>query len=106
MYLENNLGMSTAVQGANGWRHSGSVGSKLSTATSSGNNNSGFTALLAGVRYTFGAIGGRGTSSYWWSSSETSASNAQYRHLANSQVGTSRISVDKGFGYIVRCLKD
>jgi uncharacterized protein (TIGR02145 family) len=107
MYLENNLGMSTADQGSSSsWRNSGSVGSKLSTATSSGNNNSGFTALLAGLRNSLGAVDYRGSSGLWWSSSETSATNAQLRYLYGSQAGVLRSSYNKAFGFSVRCLKD
>ena len=107
MYLESNLGMSTADQGiSSSWRNSGSVGSKLSTATSSGNNNSGFTALLAGGRYHNNVFGARGTLGGWWSSSETSASVAQGRHLLSSQAGVYRYISSKAGGFSVRCLKD
>jgi uncharacterized protein (TIGR02145 family) len=107
MYLENNLGMSTALQGSSSsWRNFGSVGSKLSTATSSGNNNSGFTALLAGYRDADGTFNTRSTYGYWWSSSETSATNAQTRALYSSQAGVLRSSFNKAIGFSVRCLKD
>jgi uncharacterized protein (TIGR02145 family) len=107
MYLENNLGMSTADQGSNSsWRNSGSVGPKLSTATSSGNNNSGFTALLAGFRSTNGTFNYRGTHGFLWSSSEASATNAWGRYLHSSQAGVLRRSDNNAFGFSVRCLKD
>ena len=106
MYLENSLGMTTADQQLTGWRDSGTVGSKLSTLTSSGSNSSGFTALLAGYRLTHGKFNFRGTFGYWWSSSETSATLAHPRLLFSSQVGVNRYSSNKANGFSVRCLKD
>jgi uncharacterized protein (TIGR02145 family) len=106
MYLENSLGMTIAEQQGTGWRNSGTVGSKLSTLTANGTNSSGFTALLAGSRFTNGAFGNRGTFGYWWSSSETSATNAHYRSLHSSPAGVRRHSRNKAFGFSVRCLKD
>lgn len=106
MYLENTLGMSTTDQEGTGFRNSGSVGSKLSTLTSSGTNSSGFTALLAGDRGTTGTFSGRGVRGSWCSSSETSATNAQSRGLFSTQAVVNRDSFNKAFGFSVRCLKD
>ena len=107
MYLENNLGMSTADQGLTGvWRGSGTVGSDLSALTSSGNNNSGFSALLSGYRYTTGAFVNRGAYCQLWSSSATDASNAFFRSLLNIQTEVYRYSYEKSRGLSVRCLKD
>jgi uncharacterized protein (TIGR02145 family) len=104
MYLENNLGMSTADQENTTWRSSGTVGSKLSTLTRSGTNSSGFTDLFAG--YTNGTFFNRGTSGRRWSSSETSATSAHARALNSNQVGVNRASTSKAYGFSVRCLKD
>jgi uncharacterized protein (TIGR02145 family) len=106
MYLENSLGMTIAEQQGTGWRNSGTVGSKLSTLTANGTNSSGFTALLAGYRITNGTFSIRGTYGAWWSSSESSASNALYRSLISSQAGVFRYSYNKDNGFSVRCLKD
>ena len=107
MYLENTLGMSTSDQDTTGWRNSGSVGTKLSTLTSSGtNNSSGFTALFAGFRGADGAFNDRGSNVHWWSSSEASATNAQRRGLGSSQAGVHRFSSFKAIGFSVRCIKD
>ena len=106
MYLENSLGMTTADQQLTGFRDSGTVGSKLKSSTFGGTNSSGFTALLAGRRNAFGTFSSRGTSGYWWSSSETSATLAHFRFLGSSQVGVSRGSYSKAAGFSVRCLKD
>jgi uncharacterized protein (TIGR02145 family) len=106
MYLENSLGMTIAEQQGTGWRNSGTVGSKLSTLTANGTNSSGFTALFAGYRITNGTFSIRGTYGAWWSSSESSASNALYRSLISSQAGVFRYSYNKDNGFSVRCLKD
>ena len=109
MYLESNLGMNTYDQGnSSSWRNSGSVGSKLSTLTGSGNNNSGFTALWAGTRLANGGTSFyyRWSSCYLWSSSEASAASAQYRLAFTGQVGVYRNSSGKALGFSVRCLKD
>ena len=106
MYLESNLGMSTADLDNTGWRNSGTVGSDLSSVTGSGNNNSGFTALLGGNRSTAGAFYNRGSFGHWWSSSELSASAVWARTLSSSQTGVSRAGGGKATGFSLRCLKD
>tara|TARA_B110000093_G_C12810015_1_gene342433 strand:+ start:131 stop:493 length:363 start_codon:yes stop_codon:yes gene_type:complete len=63
-------------------------------------------ALLAGNRNTNGTFNNRGTNGNWWSSSETSATNAQNRNLNSSQAGVNRNSNNKANGFSVRCLKD
>ena len=105
MYLENNLGLSTADQNQiNVW--SGTVGSDLSTSTFSGNNNSGFNALLSGYRSSNGMFLDRGHYGDWWSSSESTPPNAFVRELGGSQTGVYRAVYLKHYGYTVRCLKD
>jgi uncharacterized protein (TIGR02145 family) len=106
MYLENTLGMSVTDQQGTGFRNSGSVGSKRRALTLGGTNSSGFTALLAGLRSINGSFFNRGTFGFWWSSSESSATDAHYRYLRSSQVGVNRNSVNKARGFSVRCLKD
>jgi uncharacterized protein (TIGR02145 family) len=113
MYLENSLGMTTADQQLTGFRNSGTVGSKLSTLTDNGNgaNSSGFTALLAGNRFSSGGgtFVNRGDFGLWWSSSETgpSSGTAYRRRVDISEVGVNRSSNrTKAFGFSVRCLKD
>ncbi len=63
-------------------------------------------ALLAGNRNTNGTFNNRGSNGNWWSSSETSATNAQRRNLNSSQAGVNRNSNNKANGFSVRCLKD
>jgi uncharacterized protein (TIGR02145 family) len=106
MYLENNLGMSTADQVVQGWRDSGSVGSKLSMFTSSGNNNSGFKALLTGGRLpSTGQFSSRGSQVVWWSSS-SDTNNANARAASMPGVGVYRGFGTKASSISVRCLKD
>jgi uncharacterized protein (TIGR02145 family) len=98
--------MSVTDQQGTSFRNSGSVGSKLSTLTPGGTNSSGFTALLAGSRSSTGTFYARGNGGYWWSSSETSAFNTDFRHLSSSQAGVYRFSNYNAAGFSVRCLKD
>ena len=106
MYLENTLGMSTTDQQATGYR--GTQGQKLSDLVlAPATNSSGFTGLRAGYRRnTDGAFLARGNSGFWWSSSEVSTTGTQRRFLASSEAGVFRSSINKAFGFSVRCLKD
>ncbi|MFC3813265.1 fibrobacter succinogenes major paralogous domain-containing protein [Lacihabitans lacunae] len=108
-YLEHGLGMSIAQQNTgNTWRTSGTVGSKLSTLTSSGTNSSGFTALIPGFRNeSAGAFQVRNTSTWFWTSSQGSTNTtARARSLASTQTGIYFGQAPQGRGYSVRCLKD
>jgi uncharacterized protein (TIGR02145 family) len=110
MYLENAMGMSTAVQQTTGFRDnpvSGTgTGSHLSTLTEGATNKSGFSALLAGYRDTNGTFGSRSSFGYWWSSSASGASNAFFRFLFSGFRGVFRNAFDRAYGFSVRCLKD
>jgi uncharacterized protein (TIGR02145 family) len=107
MYLEHGQGMSISQQTTNNaWRSSTGEGNKLRSAGTGATNSSGFTALLAGNRDTNGTFNNRGTFGFWWSSSEASATSAQFRYLFSSQAGVFRTSGNKAFGLSVRCLKD
>jgi uncharacterized protein (TIGR02145 family) len=103
MYLEHGQGMSITHQNMTNWRSTTGEGTKLKGAGSSG-----FTALLAGFRHTDGPFYSRGTSGYWWASSETSTSAAQSRLLFGSEarVYRSHYSFNKAYAFFVRCLKD
>jgi uncharacterized protein (TIGR02145 family) len=108
MYLENSLGMNTADQQGTGFRDSGTVGSKLSTLTVSGNNSSGFTALLPGLRLDNGPFHNHENHTVLWSSSENNATTAHTRDMINStSLGVYRSNnANKARGFSVRCLKD
>jgi uncharacterized protein (TIGR02145 family) len=107
MYLEHGQGMIISSQITNSeWRSTTGEGNKLRSVGTGATNTSGFTALLAGYRNTDGAFYVRGSYGYWWSSSEAGATNAQHRALGSGQAGVLRSSLNKAFGFSVRCLKD
>ena len=69
-------------------------------------NESGFTAVPAGFRYSNGNSSNGGYLGYWWSSSESGASYAWYRRLNYSNSDVDRSYDNNGFGFSVRCLQD
>ena len=69
-------------------------------------NESGFTALPGGVRYTDGSFSGLGFYCYWWSSAEFSSSIAWYRGLNYDNANMYLSNVNKTSGFSLRCLKD
>ena len=79
-----------------------------SSPNTESNNESGFTALPGGLRYSDGAFSALGSSGYWWSSSESSAQNPWYRWLlGNNYNGVRRFQgTSKMFGFSVRCVRD
>jgi len=109
MTLEEFLGMCSGTDagcsGATGFRGT-DQGSKLSNETLNGNNSSGFTAHLAGCRYSNGSFNFRESSTPFWSSAEFSASYAWIRYLASSLATVSRYYDGKERGFSVRCVKD
>jgi uncharacterized protein (TIGR02145 family) len=112
--LEMTLGMTTDEVNGNSWRGSHSEGRKLKeseaaflwqTSSTSGNNNSGFTALPGGYNYgqSFSDLG---TGAYFWSCTEFYPTSAFYRVLLSGHADVFRTQVNKFDGYSVRCLKD
>jgi len=81
------------------------AGSHLSTLTSSGDNSSGFTALLIGYRFTDGTFVWRSNYEYFWSSTESSAEAWVYK-LSSSSSEVYRNTYSKPHGASVRCIKD
>jgi uncharacterized protein (TIGR02145 family) len=69
-------------------------------------NESGFTALPGGYRFTNGNYDDIGVISNWWSSSEFSTANAWDRYLYNNGGNASRASDVKRAGFSVRLIKD
>ncbi len=70
------------------------------------NNNSGFLGLPGGYRYfdgTFSLVGNYGD---WWSSTETSSTDAWYRVLYSTLGDLAKNSLNKQLGLSVRCIKD
>ncbi len=73
----------------------------------SANNSSGFSALPGGrCNYSDGLFSAIGATGYWWSSTESSASNAWYRYMNYNYATVSRINSGKSYGLSVRCLRD
>lgn len=69
-------------------------------------NESGFTALPGGNRYSPGTFDGIGSIGKWWSSTEYSSINAWPRVLYNSSSIINRYYASKANAYSVRCVKD
>jgi len=70
-------------------------------------NESGFTALPAGVRFSpLGKFIMIGLFDNFWSSSEDSGNNAWFRGLFNDGSDVNRRSIGKELGYSCRCVKD
>jgi uncharacterized protein (TIGR02145 family) len=71
-----------------------------------GNNESGFAGLPGGYRSVNGPFFNVGLLGYWWSSTESSTTNAWFRSLNYNFGLVSRDDFSKRFGYSVRCLRD
>jgi uncharacterized protein (TIGR02145 family)/uncharacterized repeat protein (TIGR02543 family) len=77
------------------------VGNNLSA-----NNASKFTALPGCYRYGSGSYSETGSSGFWWSSSEESATDAWYRFMGYVYAVIYQTPGDKDWGFSVRCLRD
>lgn len=71
-----------------------------------GTNTSGFTALLAGYRYTDGGFNTLGDMAYFWTSSEANSTTGSEMHLLSSNASIVFGSSSKVYGYSIRCVKD
>ncbi len=86
-----------------------SVPASTKTISGNGTNSSGFSGTPGGVRksdVTFGSFTGIGMFGVWWSSTESSTSDARDILLSNSHGSVNRGDNDKVKGLSVRCLKD
>jgi uncharacterized protein (TIGR02145 family) len=70
------------------------------------NNVTGFSALPAGYRYDAGLFYDKGTSAYWWTSTEYRVSVAWYKAMRNDYWGLFTFRDVKAEGFSVRCVKD
>ncbi len=86
----------TALKSTSGWNYGGN-----------GTDNFGFTGLPGGDRFedtgSFNSIGDFGN---WWSSRESSSSNAWIRYLYYNNGNVSESHSNKQNGFSVRCLRD
>jgi uncharacterized protein (TIGR02145 family) len=69
-------------------------------------NSSGFTALPGGNSYSGGGFGGLAYNAYFWSSAESSSTNAWYRFLYYTNAQVYRGVAGKTYGFSGRCVKD
>ena len=69
-------------------------------------NESGFSGLPGGSRFSYGPYGDVGILGNWWSSSEFDTFDAWYRNLDYSSSIAAQSNGDKKNGFSVRCLKD
>ncbi len=69
-------------------------------------NESGFTALPGGDRYTHGNFSNMGHGAYFWSSTEYSSSLAWIRFVCCSLSDIARYNLYKHYGFSVRCVRD
>ncbi len=76
------------------------------TGAGVGTNTSGFSALLAGYRSNTGNFSSLGGSTYFWSSTEFSSSNAYYMHLSSNNSNVGLYNINKAYGFSVRCVQD
>ena len=89
----------------------GNDGNKLKgegqgTGSGVGTNTSGFSALLAGGRYSNGYFNNLGYGTYFWSSTENNAAYAYYLTLWTSDSNIYVINFNMEVGFSVRCLED
>lgn len=95
--LEDSIGGSeigTAMKSTTGWSSSGN-----------GNNASGFNAFPAGYLFS-GSFISLGDYTTFWSSTESSGTNAWIRYLNYGYTGVGRYNFSKTFGYSCRCVKN
>ena len=115
--LEMTLGMTTAEANSTGYRGSHGEGRKLKetdeaflwdvNTSSNGTNNSGFTALPGGEAWPeYEDFEGLTLTAKFWSSTESSSSEAWCRRLGYGSANVYRNYYDKMQGCSVRCLQD
>jgi uncharacterized protein (TIGR02145 family) len=70
-------------------------------------NESGFSALPGGYRYSHGVFDGVGSNAYFWSATESRGGNAWYRYLYYGTTNVYRDDSDwRQAGYSIRCVAD
>lgn len=103
--LESYLATSTCIQDRSSWDCS-PASNKLKSSSWDGNNESGFSALPAGVRYEDGLYDDLNYFSTFWSSSIDGSSNAWYHMLETSIDSVFRYNPGNLYGYSIRCIRD
>ena len=100
--LENCLGGAAVAGGA--MKETGTI--HWTTPNTEATNISGWAGLPGGSRNGSGAFFNVGSGGYWWSSTEGSTTNAWVRYLNYTNGNIYRNSVNKKYGFSVRCLRD
>lgn len=113
--LEQYLGMSRTEANTTGWRgQNASVGGKLKAEGTEfwrgpnvgATNESNFTALAGGYRFTSGSFSYLSFFGYWWTATEADANTAWRRLLFNNRESINRMNYDKRYGFSVRCVQN
>ena len=68
-------------------------------------NETGFTALPGGYRFSSGGFGGLGTDGLWWSSTEVNTTDAWTLGMGNAYIEAYGGNNGKNSGYSVRCIR-
>jgi uncharacterized protein (TIGR02145 family) len=90
-----------------GWNLRESGTAHWTSPNAGATNSSGFTALPGGRRVIFGDFDSINNWGNWWSSSQTSSSNARGRGIVYTSGQVNSSNSDKlSFGYSVRCIRD
>ncbi|MBN1211441.1 MAG: fibrobacter succinogenes major paralogous domain-containing protein [candidate division Zixibacteria bacterium] len=111
--LEMFLGMSQAEADDTDWRGTDEGGKLKETDTThwaspntGATNESGFSGLPGGDRYSEGGFGGMRLYAIFWSSTEYDSFNAWYRNLWFHYSEVFRSIAGKPYGFSIRCVRD
>ncbi len=98
----------TDYLGANGYPTVEGAALKATSGWNRGNgtDNYGFLGLPGGERNLYGYFHAIGYNGKWWSSSQSTATNAKGRHLTEHYKWVGTLDDSKTYGYSVRCLRD
>ena len=100
----NSTYIAKALASTTGWNSSSTTCAVGNTPAS--NNATGFGAVPAGTHYV-SSFGNSGYSAYFWSSTESSSSDAYYRRLSYNIATVGSYNYEgKRYGCSVRCLRD
>jgi uncharacterized protein (TIGR02145 family) len=106
MFLDSSANCSTAVTSISAGGKLKSLSGLWNSPNTGATNSSGYSALPGGYRDTGGTFDGIGINIGFWTTSESSSSNAFDRGLYYGLSNISRGSNNKDFGFSIRCLKD
>ena len=76
------------------------------SANLSSTNETGFTARPGGYRNNDGVFYSVGKNGYWWSTTESTPSNAWFRYVSNLYSNMGSLYGNAAVGFSVRCVKD